>query len=179
MKYAMMAVVAGIIGICVLSYVSAYGTANKLEQGLIAAQEDSRNVLATYSSTILEATQIPEMQRDDLTAVVTAALDARYGEEGSRAMFQFIQEQNPQIDSAVYIKLQQIIQAGRGDFAVAQRKLVDLKRVYNTHLGSLWTGMWMRVAGFPKIDLDDFEIVTNARTEEAFRTKRDEPIKLR
>ena len=181
MKYLIAVVVGlvGLIGIVFMSYVSAYNAANRMENQIVATFEDNKNVLAQYSNRIAEAAQIPAMQRDDLVAVVTAALDARYGEEGSKAMFQFIQEQNPNIDSSVYTQLQRMIEAGRIDFATAQTRLIDQKRVYETALGSFWQGMWMRVAGYPKINLDDYKIVTNSRTEEAFKTGIEEPMKLR
>jgi len=56
--------------------------------------------------------------------------------------------------------------------------LIDQKRVYETALGSLWTGAWMGIAGYPNIDLDEYVIVTNARTEEAFSTGKEEAIQL-
>jgi len=169
----------GILGIVAMSYISAYNTGNRLENTIKATYEDNQNVLAQYGNRIAEAAQIPAMQRDDLAAVVTAALDARYGEEGSKAMFQFIQEQNPTIDSTVYTQLQRMIEAGRIDFANAQTRLIDQKRVYETALGSFWGGTWMRIAGYPKINLDEYDIVINARTEEAFQTGKEEAIQLR
>jgi hypothetical protein len=172
-------VIAGVIGVGITSYVSAYNSGNRLENVIKATFEDNQNVLAQYSNRIAEAAQVPAMQRDDLTQVVTAALDARYGEEGSQAMFQFIQEQNPNIDSTVYVELQRIIVAGRQDFQNSQTRLIDQKRVYETALGSLWTGTWMGIAGYPNIDLDEYVIVTNARTEEAFSTGKEEAIQLR
>ena len=172
-------IVAGIAGIVGVSYVSAYNTGNRLEATIKATYEDNQNVLAQYSNRIAEAAQVPAMQRDDLKEVVTAALDARYGDEGSRAMFQFIQEQNPTIDSTVYVELQRIIVAGRQDFQNAQTRLIDQKRVYETALGSFWQGTWMGVAGYPKVDLAQYNIVTNARTEEAFTTGQEEAIQLR
>ena len=181
MKYliAALLVIVGFIGFIGISYVSAYNTGNRLENQIVATYEDNKNVLAQYSNRIAEAAQIPAMQRDDLTKVVTAALDARYGEEGSKAMFQWIQEQNPQIDSTVYTQLQRMIESGRIDFANAQTRLIDQKRVYNVALGSFWKGTWMRVAGYPKINLDDYKIVINARTENAFETGKEEAIQLR
>lgn len=181
MKYLIAVVVGlvGLVGIVFMSYVSAYNAANRMENQIVATFEDNKNVLAQYSNRIAEAAQIPAMQRDDLVAVVTAALDARYGEEGSKAMFQFIQEQNPNIDSSVYTQLQRMIEAGRIDFATAQTRLIDQKRVYDNARKSFWQGFWMRVAGYPKINLDDYKIVTNARTEEAFKTGVEEPMKLR
>lgn len=172
-------ILGGIVSTGVVSYISAYNTANRLEQQIQATYEDNQNVLAQYSNRIAEAAQVPAMQRDDLKEVVTAALDARYGEEGSKAMFQWIQEQNPTIDSTVYVELQRIIVAGRQDFQTAQTRLIDQKRVYETALGSFWQGTWMGVAGYPRVDLDEFRIVTNARTEEAFGTGQEEAIQLR
>jgi len=172
-------VVGGLAAVGIVSYISAYNTGNRLERTIEATFEDNQNVLAQYSNRIAEAAQIPAMQRDDLTQVVTAALDARYGEEGSQAMFQWIQEQNPSIDSTVYVELQRIINAGREDFRMAQTRLIDQKRVYETALGTFWGGTWMSVAGYPTVDLDDFVIVTNARTNDAFSTGQEEAIQLR
>ena len=168
-----------VVGTVMVSYVSAYNTGNRLEQSIIATDENNRNILAQYGNRIAEAAQIPAMQRDDLTAVVTAALEGRYGEDGSRAVFQFIQEQNPTIDSTVYIQLQRMIEAGRIEFASAQTKLVDQKRVYETALGSFWQGTWMTIAGYPKIDLAEYQIVSTARADKAFETGIEEPMQLR
>lgn len=172
-------VVGGMAVIGVTSYISAYNTGNRLERTIEATFTDNQNVLAQYSNRIGEAAQIPAMQRDDLAEVVERALEARFGDEGSQAMFQWIQEQNPQIDSSVYTELQRIINAGREDFRVAQTRLIDQKRVYETALGSFWQGTWLRIAGYPQTDLDQFVVVTNARTNEAFGTGQEESIQLR
>lgn len=172
-------VILGLGGILFTSYVSAYNTGNRLEAQIVATYTDNQNVLAQYGNRIAEAAQIPAMQRDDLSAVVVAALDARYGDDGSQAMFQFIQEQNPTIDSAVYTQLQQMIEAGRVDFASSQTRLIDQKRVYETKLGSFWGGTWMSVAGYPKIDLYEYKIVLSGRAIEAFDSGVEEAIELR
>lgn len=168
---------AGLVG--VVSYVSAYNTGNRLEQNIKAAYDQNKNVLSQYTNKVAEAAQIPAMQRDDLTKVVEAALKSRYGSDGSKAMFQWIQEQNPNINSEVYTKLQQIIEAGRNDFQQAQAEFIDKKRVYETQLGYLWRGFWLRTAGYPKIDLASYKIVTDEKTEEAFKSGKQTPIELR
>lgn len=172
-------IVLGSVAIGGISYVSAYNTGNRLEQNIKATFENNRNILAQYGNKIAEAAQVPAMQRDDLSAVVTAALEGRYGEDGSRAVFQWIQEQNPQIDSTVYVQLQRMIEAGRNEFTAAQTKLTDQKRIYETALGSFWQGTWMSVAGYPKINLDEYKIVSTARADEAFETGVEEPLQLR
>lgn len=167
------------VGIGAVSYVSAYNTANRMERSIVATDENNRNILAQYGNRIAEAAQIPAMQRDDMKDVITAALEGRYGKDGARAVFQAIQEQNPNIDSTVYVQLQRMIEAGRIEFAAAQTKMVDQKRIYETSLGSFWQGTWMSVAGYPRIDLDEYQIVSTARADEAFQTGIEEPMQLR
>lgn len=158
---------------------SAYNSGNRMEENIKATYDDNRNILSQYSTAIAEAAQIPAMQRDDLIKVAEAALEARYGADGAQAVFQSIQEQNPQIDSSVYTKLQQIIQAGRKDFETGQRKLREQVRIYSTALGSFPKGAMMKMVGYPSISLSDYDIVSDARTEEAFGTKVQEPIQIR
>jgi|GEM_PF-6924634 len=39
--------------------------------------------------------------------------------------------------------------------------------------------LFAMVLGYPKINLDEYDIVTSQATDDAFRTKKSEPIKLR
>lgn len=171
--------VLGLVALLGGSYISGYNKGNRLEKAITAQYEANQAILTGYTNTLAEAAQIPTMQKDDLKEVVTAALDARYGEEGSQAVFQFIQESNPQIDSTVYVQLQRLIESGRRDFTQAQVMLVDKVRVYEAALGTFWGGTWMGIAGYPSIDLDDYEIVVNQRTLDAFESGIEEPMKLR
>lgn len=171
--------VVGILAIGGIGYISAYNTGNRLEQNIKATYENNRNILAQYGNKIAEAAQVPAMQRDDLSAVVTAALEGRYGSDGSQAVFQWIQEQNPQIDSTVYVQLQRMIEAGRNEFTTAQTKLTDQKRIYETALGSFWQGTWLSVAGYPNIDLDEYKIVSTTRADDAFESGIEEPLQLK
>lgn len=166
--------------------VNAYNTGNEFEQGIVAVYEDNENVLAQYSLKVQEVAQIPEMYKDDILEVYTGVMTGRYGENGSQAMWQWLQEQNPQLDASVYSNIQQIIDSGRSEFQVAQTKLVDQKRAYRTQLGYAWTGFWLRIVGKPSIKIgfpigstDDYEIITTSRASNAFETGTEEAIDLR
>lgn len=178
--FAIFGVIGVLIAVVVGSYVSAYNYGNTAENELKAIKENNQNILAQYTQKVQEAAQVPSMMKDDVKEIVTAALSGRYGADGSKAVFQFIKEQNPTVDPQLYRKIQQIIEAGRDEFKVSQTRLIDAKRAYSTNLGYLWKGMWMRIAGYPKINLDDFKAVTNDYAAKAFATgKEDGPIKLR
>lgn len=162
-----------------MNYFSGWKTGNALENALVAEYDKSRNVLAQYGQKIAEVAQIPTMYRDDVSKVATDAIESRYGEDGSKALFQAIAEQNPTLDSAVYVQIQREIAAGRNDFQNAQNRVIDVKRTYTTALGTPWKGTWMKIAGYPTQDLSKYDIVSSVRAEEAFDTKIEEPIKLR
>ncbi len=173
-------VVVSVFAVCFFSYVSAYNLGNRYEQKIVHAWENNENILAQYSQKVQEAAQIPAMQRDDVLKILTEGLKARYGEDGSQSVFQWIQEQNPNVDSAVYTKLQQIIEAGRNEFKVAQTQLIDSKRGYRTFLGSFWMGTWLKIAGYPEINLNDYRVITTKYASDAFKSGIESaPLKLR
>lgn len=153
--------------------------ANKFEKALVAEQDNNKNILSNYGKKIAEAAQVPDMQRDDFVKVVSAQMQGRYGSDGSKASFQWIQEHNITLDTSVYTKLQQIIEAGRNEFRNGQTKLISVRQSYETVLGSAPRGFFMGMLGYPKINLKDFDIVTDNRTEQAFETKKEESLKLR
>lgn len=161
------------------SYISAANYGNRAEQGIKSTWENNENILAQYSNRIAEMAQVPDMQRDDLLAVYREAMAGRYGKGGSNAVFQWLQEQNPQLNNEIYTKLQVSMEAGRKDFEVAQTTLIDQKRSYQTELGYVWRGFWLRLAGYPKIDLDKYEAISNDFASEAFTAGRENGVTLR
>ncbi len=170
-----------LLGGLVVGYiVSAGNYANSVENQLKASQSDSKNVLANYGQKVIEAAQVPGMYADDLSRVTREAIAGRYGPNGSQAVMQWIQEQNPQFDSSLYGKIQQIIEGGRKDFEIAQRRQIDIRRQYETALGEIPRGWVMRnINGYPKVNLSDFDIVSTDRADDAFRTKKEAPLQLR
>lgn len=163
-----------------MSYVSAYNYGNSLEVQLKAKKEDNKNVLAQYGQKVMEIAQVPEMYKNDLVEVTTAAIQGRYGADGSKATFQWLKEQNPNLDASLYAKIQQVIESGRNDFQNSQTQLIDIRRSYETALGSFWQGMWLKFAGYPKITLSDFDIVSTDRANEIFKNKKEDgPILFR
>lgn len=162
------------------SYVSAFNYGNSMEQSLKAVQTENKNKLAQYGQKVLEVAQVPDMYKKDMVEITTAAIQGRYGEDGSKATFQFLKEQNPTLDASMYKQIQQVIEAGRNDFQAGQARQIDIRRSYETSLGSFWQGMWMRMAGYPKVNLADFDIVSTDRADTAFKNKKEDgPIKLR
>lgn len=160
------------------SYISYYNLGAQNDALLKAKYDNMQNVLAQYSLKVTEAAQVPQMYTKDLAEVAKAAIGGRYGESGSKATFQWIQEHNPNVDPSVFVKIQQIIEGGRDNFQNEQTQFIDIKRSYKVQLTQFWSGLWLHLAGYPKISLDDYKLISSDHASETFKTGIDKGIKL-
>ena len=168
-----------IAGVCGVSYISASNYGATAEAGLEAAWTNNQNILGNYTLKIKEMAQVPDMYADDLKSVLAAELSARYGSDGSKATMQWIKEHAVNFDSSLYTSLQQTMSAGRDEFTVAQTRMIDEKRQYTMNLNFFWRGFWLKLAGYPKVNLEKYKPVVASDTARAFETGVAEPVKLR
>lgn len=85
----------GIIAIAVAgSYISAANYGNRTEATLEAKYTDNENVLSSGYQQLQGVAGVTGMARDDQVAIFKAAIEGRYGLDGSKAVFQMIKESN-------------------------------------------------------------------------------------
>lgn len=157
--------------------VSANNGAASAEEQIIAAHDDSRNVLSQYAPKISDALGVTSIQTDALQKLFESSNESRYGEDGSTANVQFIREQNPNLDQSNYGKIIQMIEAGRNDFQAAQKVKIDKVRAYRTSLRTFPGGAIKGMLGYPKPTDDGTpffkaygEIVVSGHADNAFKT---------
>jgi hypothetical protein len=151
----------------------------RLEAGIEAQYKENQNNYDTYFKKLKEIAQVPEMYVADLKKVWDGVMGGRYGSNGSRATWQWIKEHNPKLDVSLYKKIQSVIEAGRTDFEVNQKMLLDKKMIYEIYLKTFPTGFVASILGFPKKDLASMDIITSEDTEKIFKTKKSNYIKLK
>jgi uncharacterized protein (UPF0333 family) len=164
----------GVVG----SYISYANYGARTEATLEAKLENNENIYANGTQKIIEMAQVPSMYVDAVSRVTKDAISGRYGQDGSKAVFQMLKEQNPNIESGMFVKIQQTIEAFRNEFQNNQTAMIDMKRSYKTQLNLVWSGFWLHIAGYPKNDLSKFDIVTTDKARTTFSPKRDSSIQL-
>lgn len=173
-------ILAAIAAVAFLSYMSAYDTGNRMDNQLISIRENNQNIYAQGTQTIMEIAQVPTMYKDDLKEIVVGEIQGKYGKEGSKATVQFLRDRNINLSEKLYLEIPQAIKAFRSKFEANQTIMIDVARNYKTIQGSLWQGFWLRIAGFPKVNMADFKPITTDQTEQVYKAgKESGPLKLR
>lgn len=168
--------IGGFIGM----YVSNANTATRFETNVEKFHKDSQNTLSAYTNKIRDMAQIPDMYTADLKKVIDATFQGRYGKDGSKAITQFMTENNLQFDSSMYKSLQVAMEAGRNEFKLSQTKKLDVCGGYENHRNFVMSGFFVTMAGFPKKDIDKMcAIVLDKETNAAFESGETSSIKLR
>lgn len=175
-----LAVVAALVGGTIaMGYISAYNEGNETEKQISFLNQESENRLSHYTVSIQEIASIPDAYKEGLKDVLKSTLEARYGDTGNKSAISFIKEHSVNFDSKLYENVQRAIKSGREEFRISQTRKIEVCRNYQTSLGYLWKGTFMKWAGYPKLNLADVcAIVSDEGTVEAFKTKKTSPIKL-
>lgn len=172
--------IAVVVGIGVMAYVGAANKGNQMENQIDNLRQLSASNLSNLAMSIQEQAQVPEMATDHLKQIIEAQMSGRYGADGSKAVFQFLKEQNLQVDQRMYLNIQATMSGGRKEFEITQNRLMSTCRAYKNEIGNVWSGFWMRLAGYPKVDLKVVcRAVTDTKTDAAFESGHQTKISLK
>jgi len=160
-------------------YISNSNRGASMEESIVASYEVNRNVLSNTTARVMEMAQVNEMYRDDLSGIIEDTFTGRYGADGSQAVFQWINEQNIPLDPGLYRNLQASIEAGRNEFRNSQDRLIDHRRHYQRQLRFVVSGFFLRLAGYPMIDLDEYDIIILDEVNQRFESGTDQLLDIR
>lgn len=172
----------GVVGFFVLVFVAGLlsfrTSAVNFEESIRAQYSQNQNNYDNMWKKFKEVAQVTDKYSEDLKELYDNAMTGRYGADGSKAVFQWITEQNPNLSTETYIRLQSTIEAGRNSFESDQKQLIAKKEQYAKLLRSNSALVYNLVLGFPKIDLEEFGIVTSEQTDKAFQEKKADAVEL-
>lgn len=160
-----------------MAYQSMYNQAITYENNIKRLNKDSEATLSAVTVKIQNAVGLNSQYLKGLKDVVSAAMSGRYGQDGSKATFQFIQEQNPTVSEKMFLKIQDMLDGGQTEFKISQSRKFELCTAYETSLETLVRGFFLKAAGFPKKDVEDMcKVISDATTQTAFKTGKQEVL---
>ena len=179
--------VLGFVFFIVASYFSYSNTAVDYETRIETTVQSNKGALGQYRLAVTEMVGTLGLGADMQAEGVIKQIEARYGEGGSKAMMQWITENNiAGVDATVLQSIQRKISAGRADFQAAQERLLDVCRAYKAYQRKPYSGAWLRMAGYPSAEYQDeggngklCRAITSAGAERAFETGVEEALDIR
>lgn len=181
---------AGFIALILFIIFSYFGYANDAvdyETRIETAVKDNKGRLGQYRLGISEMVQTLGLGADMQAEVVQGQIEARYGQGGSKAAFQWIQENNiAGVSEGTMQSIMRKIDSGRTDFQAAQTRLLDVCRGYSKLQRQPYSGFWLRIAGYPSSEYNEeggngklCRAITSKGAEKAFETGVEEALDIR
>ncbi len=105
--------------------------------------------------------------------IYPALIAGRYSGQSDGSLMKWVTESNPTFDASMYKDLMQSIEIERTGFNNEQERLIDLNREHSALLQKI-PSKWF-LGGIKKIEI---KLITSSRTEEAFKTGKEDNIDL-
>jgi len=151
-----------IISVALIMFVmniSYQNTYERIDQDILAQYKKIESDYEKMSRIILQQAGIVGKYSSDFKNIYKGMMQGRYGAEGSKAMFQWIKEQNPQIDSSLYGKLMVTVEAQRTTFSRKQEKIAAMVAESNKMLKTA-PASW-----FVNGEIKEAKIVSSSKTK--------------
>jgi len=158
--------------IAVILFVWCVGLYNKearLRNQIVAKQKDN-----TWKK-ISQAAQVTDAQKQALMDIIVGNSKARAGNGNSGQLATFVHEAVPNVDTSTFNQLMNIVTSTRDAWTMRQKELLDFKREHDNLMDVFPGSILFSLLGKTKIDVT---IVTSGRTEDAFKTGKDDDIDL-
>jgi hypothetical protein len=159
--------------VCVLVVVGYYNREQSLRNQFQAQEKANEVVFDQVWKTISQQAQVADGYKDAFRSVWAEIVKGTGGQAGQATLAVFVNRINPQFDAKLYLKLMNTVEGQRKEFANNQKKLIDLKREHDDLRTRFPSSLF--VGGKPELEL---HLVTSDRTDEAFRTGRDNDTSL-
>ena len=145
---------------------------HRLRNTIIAKQRDNQNQMDLMWKSISQSGQVAETERSTFIKLFTDYAHARTGGE-SHPIMNWIKESVPEANPRLFASLMNIVVSQRTQFAFRQKELLDLKREHDNLIDLFPSCLF--VGGRGKIDVT---IVTSSRTEDAFKSGKDDNVQM-
>ncbi len=149
------------------------------EQTVKARYKASQASLTNAVNTLKTMGITTQKYIDAFTNALKIAIEGRYGQAGSKAVLQFLQEQNPTMPTEVMTKLQDATEEVYADFYASNVGTVDADRAYMTSVRLFPANLVAKMFGFPTFEYTQAgydKVIMTKESAKAFQKGEVDPI---
>ena len=172
-SYVIFGAIALILGTIYVSMSISYNNhANQLEVQVDKKIKSNKADFDAVWKIISQQAGVVDKYQESFKEIYTGLMDNRYS-DGQGQMMSWVQEHSPNFDATMFNNLMNTIEAQRTDFATRQKEMVAVEEEYNKMLvtfpGSFFVG--------DREPMDNV-IVTSTKTEETFKSGKEDDIEI-
>jgi hypothetical protein len=176
-------IVLGVLGVGVafllvvgIYFVCTMNGETRLRNTITAKQTDNTSEFDNMWKKIQQSAQVTEGQKDALIAIFNGYASARSESmKGGAGLAKWITESCPNVDTKTFTNLQNIITSARDSWTQRQKELIDLNREHDNIITLFPSSLVCTILGREKIKI---VVVTSTRTDESFKTGKDDDTTL-
>lgn len=147
----------------------------RLRNLIVNKQTDNKNEMDAMWKNISQTAQVAEKDRQSLMEIFNGYAQERAGTDPKTPLMNWIKEAVPNVPPGTFDKLMNIIVAQRDGFKFRQKELIDFKREHDNLIDTFPNVIYASILGRHKIDIT---VVTSTRTENVFKTGKDDEVQL-
>lgn len=163
-----------IIGISLGNLWSHWKHVQVLENGIEAQIDKNKSNYDAMWKSFTESVQVSKLQASQVKEVYTDLISSRYTD--TNVLFKMVTEDNPQLDTKLYTRIQELIESGRATFDSNQGHLTAKVEAYNNYIVDKVVLKIIRPE-IKKKNASDY-MVLSTKTDNAFETGQDDAINL-
>lgn len=147
-----------------------------LENQISAEYDKGKAILSQGGQAVADMSKLTGVAAKQIKDVTVSAIQGRYGDGGSKAVFQVLQEQNGAVDPQLYRNVQAKIAGTREEFQNNQNLVTDRKRAAYTMLDTIPTKYVLGFFGQPDKNIgyrgqkDDYPVILSVQSKSTFET---------
>lgn len=168
-------IVAGIFFLSIVGYlISTLNFETRLSNRIETKMLDNQSEHDNMWKKIASVAEVTDKQREALASIFVEHANAR-NNNFQNSLTAWITESVPNVDTATFNNLQNIITSSRDAWTQRQKELLDLSRAHNDLLEQFPSGIILSIFGREKVTIT---IITSSKTENVFKTGKDDDISV-
>ena len=137
----------------VISHVTASALGELSESRIKASQVQLGIIVSKFIDTLQDLALDTEIRPAGLMPLIESHLSANPARPDNREVFEWLKTRQTSMSDFRHDKIDELILEARKDYQSNLAELQHVRETYRNHIDSLYSGFWLRINGYPTMEL--------------------------